>query len=61
MCIYVYTVFIWIYTSIFFVLDVRVSEGTAPFAMIQVVVYIDGSFVKHKVPVKPIIWNLALL
>ncbi len=29
----------------------RVGEGTLPLA---IVVYIDGSFVKHKIPVKPI-------
>jgi hypothetical protein len=29
----------------------RVGEGTVPLA---IVVYIDGSFVKHKIPVKPI-------
>ena len=29
----------------------RVSDGTIPPA---IVVYIDGSFVKHKIPVKPI-------
>ncbi len=29
----------------------RVSEGTVPLA---IVVYIEGSFVKHKIPVKPI-------
>ncbi len=30
---------------------VRVGKGTVPLA---IVVYIDGSFVKHKIPVKPI-------
>ena len=29
----------------------RVGEGTVPLA---IVVYIDGSFIKHKIPVKPI-------
>jgi hypothetical protein len=29
----------------------RVGDGTVPLA---IVVYIDGSFVKHKIPVKPI-------
>ena len=29
----------------------RVSDGTIPLA---IVVYIDGSFVRHKIPVKPI-------
>ncbi len=29
----------------------RVDEGTVPLA---IVVYIDGSFIKHKIPVKPI-------
>jgi hypothetical protein len=31
-------------------LDVRVGEGTVPLA---IALYIDGSFVKHKIPVKP--------
>ncbi len=30
---------------------VRVGEGTV---LLAIVVYIDGSFVKHKIPVKPI-------
>ena len=30
---------------------VRVGEGTVPLA---IVVYIDGSFIKHSIPVKPI-------
>ena len=42
---------ILVYTSIYFVLVDRVGVGTAPLA---IVVYIDGSFVKHKIPVKPI-------
>ena len=42
---------ILVYTSIYFVLVDRVSAGTVPLA---IVVYIDGSFVKHKIPVKPI-------
>ena len=29
----------------------RVGEGTVP---LEIVVYIDGSFIKHKIPVKPI-------
>ncbi len=40
-----------VYHSIYFVCYVRVGEGTVPLA---IVVYIDGSFVKHKIPVKPI-------
>ena len=32
-------------------LFIRVGEGTVPLA---IVIYIDGSFVKHKIPVKPI-------
>ena len=43
--------FIGVYTCIYFVLIDRVGEGIAPLA---IVVYIDGSFVKHKIPVKPI-------
>ena len=35
----------------YFVCYVRVGEGTVPLA---IVVYIDGSFMKHKIPVKPI-------
>ncbi len=35
----------------YFVCYVRVGEGTVPMA---IVVYIDGSFMKHKIPVKPI-------
>ena len=31
--------------------DDRVGDGTVPLA---IVVYIDGSFIKHKIPVKPI-------
>jgi len=30
---------------------VRVGEGTVPLA---IVIYIDGSFIKHSIPVKPI-------
>jgi hypothetical protein len=33
------------------ILFCRVGDGTVPLA---IVVYIDGSFVKHKIPVKPI-------
>ena len=40
-----------VYTCIYFVLIDRVGEGIVPLA---IVVYIDGSFVKHKIPVKPI-------
>ena len=29
----------------------RVGEGTVPLA---IVIYIDGSFIKHSIPVKPI-------
>ena len=42
---------ITVYHSIYFGCCCRVGEGTVPLA---IVVYIDGSFVKHKVPVKPI-------
>ncbi len=35
----------------YFVCYARMGEGTVPLA---IVVYIDGSFVKHKIPVKPI-------
>ena len=38
----------------YFLLNVcrgRVGDGTVPLA---IVIYIDGSFVKHKIPVKPI-------
>ena len=38
-----------VYDHSFF--HLRVGEGTVPLA---IVVYIDGSFVKHKIPVKPI-------
>jgi hypothetical protein len=41
-----------VYTCIYFVLIDRVGEGIVPLA---IVVYIDGSFVKHKIPVKPIL------
>jgi len=37
----------YLYLYLFF----RVGEGTVPLA---IVLYIDGSFVKHKIPVKPI-------
>ncbi len=40
-----------VYPSMYFVCYVRVGEGAVPLA---IVVYIDGSFVKHKIPVKPI-------
>ncbi len=43
--------FIGVYTCIYLVLIDRVGEGIVPLA---IVVYIDGSFVKHKIPVKPI-------
>ena len=43
--------FIGVYTCIYFVLIDRVGEGIVPLA---IVVYIDGSFVKHKIPAKPI-------
>jgi hypothetical protein len=43
--------FIGVYTCIYFLLIDRVSEGIVPLA---IVVYSDGSFVKHKIPVKPI-------
>jgi hypothetical protein len=36
----------------------RVGDGTVPLAT---VVYIDGSFVKHKIPVKPIYVTLRNL
>ena len=36
----------------------RVGDGTVPLA---IVVYIDGSFVKHKIPVKPIYVTLRNL
>ncbi len=32
----------------------RVGEGTVPLAIVDHHVNIDGSFVKHKIPVKPI-------
>ena len=35
----------------YFVYHNRAGEGTVPLA---IVVYIDGSFIKHKIPVKPI-------
>ena len=35
----------------YFVYHNRVGEGTVPLA---INVYIDGSFIKHKIPVKPI-------
>ena len=47
--IYIYCVYTSL--SLYVLLDVRVGEGTVPLA---IVVYIDGSFVKHKIPVKPI-------
>ncbi len=37
--------------SLIEILFCRVGDGTVPLA---IVVYIDGSFVKHKIPVKPI-------
>ena len=37
--------------DLYFVGHNRVGEGTVPLA---IVVYIDGSFIKHKIPVKPI-------
>ena len=40
-----------VYNSMYFVRYFRVGEGTVPLA---IVVYIDGSFIKHKIPVKPI-------
>ena len=43
--------FIGVYICIYLVLIDRVGEGIVPLA---IVVYIDGSFVKHKIPVKPI-------
>ena len=39
------------YHDVYFVYHNRVGEGTVPLA---IVVYIDGSFIKHKIPVKPI-------
>ena len=51
-CIYLYILCLLGYIPVFyFVLIDRVGEGVAPLA---IVVYIDGSFVKHKIPVKPI-------
>ncbi len=53
--------FIGVYTYIYFVLIDRVGEGIVPLA---IVVYIDGSFLKHKIPVKPIyvmVSNLKLV
>ena len=44
---------ILVYTSIYFVLVDRVGAGTVTVPL-AIVVYIDGSFVKHKIPVKPI-------
>jgi hypothetical protein len=38
-------------TDLYLYLCFRVGEGTVPLA---IVLYIDGSFVKHKIPVKPI-------
>ena len=38
-------------THLYLYLFSRVGEGTVPLA---IVVYIDGSFVKHKIPVEPI-------
>ena len=35
----------------YFVHHNRAGEGTVP---LEIVVYIDGSFIKHKIPVKPI-------
>jgi hypothetical protein len=45
------TLYMTVYNSMYFVCYGRVGEGTVPLA---IVVYIDGSFVKHKIPVKPI-------
>ena len=45
------TLFMSVYNSMYFVCYFRVGEGTVPLA---IVVYIDGSFIKHKIPVKPI-------
>ena len=52
-CVYTSIYIYCVYTSLspYVLLDVRVGEGTVPLA---IVVYIDGSFVKHKIPVKPI-------
>ncbi len=44
------TLYMTVYNSMYFVCYVRVDKGTVPLA---IVVYIDGSFVKHKIPVKP--------
>ena len=51
-CVYTSIYIDCVYTSLspYVLLDVRVGEGTVPLA---IVVYIDGSFVKHKIPVKP--------
>ena len=53
-----YTYIYYVHTSIscgehvlYFVGHNRVGEGTVPLA---IVVYIDGSYIKHKIPVKPI-------
>ncbi len=43
--------YITVYHSTYFGCHGRVGEGTVPLA---IVVYIYGSFVKHKIPVKPI-------
>ena len=48
---HVYTSIYYDYNYIYFVYHNRVGEGTVPLA---IVVYIDGSFIKHKIPVKPI-------
>jgi hypothetical protein len=48
------TVYTCIYRAdydIYFDYANRVGEGTVPLA---IVLYIDGSFIKHKIPVKPI-------
>ena len=45
-------------TYIYYVYHNRVGEGTVPLA---IVIYIDGSFIKHKIPVKPIYVTLRNL
>ena len=48
-----------VYTKFFLSFECcRVGDGTVPLA---IVVYIDGSFVKHKIPVKPIYVTLRNL
>ena len=43
--------YILVYQLSYLVCEDRVGDGTVPLA---IVVYIDGSFIKHKIPVKPI-------